>query len=111
MELWLCLRTLNHYANFTDMQANLVKSGDIVNVILPKAAVQQASLEEAVQVDISIEHGKISLTAAGKPHPRVGWEKQLVDAIASNGNVETTAEDWSAWQTTPNEFDKDEWTW
>lgn len=93
------------------MEANLIQIGDSVGVILPPAMLKAAALEGATRVSITLEQGTISLKSVEKLHPREGWAEQLKAAIAEYGNVEPEEDDWHAWQTIPNKFDQNEWTW
>jgi antitoxin MazE len=86
------------------MQAKLVKIGNSRGVRLPKAVIAQAGLTD--QIDIAVRRNEVILRSASAK-PRQGWDQAFRSAIASRGQDERDG----PWQSTPNAFDLEEWTW
>ena len=82
------------------MKAKLVQIGNSRGVRLPKPLIEEAGLDN--EVDISIRRGEIVIRPAGKP--RSGWAvaaKRLHDQKADSLLDDTTS----------TAFDNDDWRW
>ena len=79
------------------------KIGNSQGILLPKAVLQQAGIEETV--DIEIAEGALILRAV-KKHPRDGWEAAFDKAISAGDKPES-----DLWKGVPNQFDQADWTW
>jgi len=93
------------------MRTKLVAIGNSKGVRLPKAILQAAGLDDAL--DLHVEHGKVIITAARptprrRRRPRAGWEQAIQDDIAKNGPIETVDPDW---ELLPNTWDEEGWKW
>jgi antitoxin MazE len=86
------------------MQAKLVKIGNSRGVRLPKAIIAQAGLTD--QIDIAVRRNEVILRSASAK-PRQGWDQAFRNAVASQGQDEPDG----PWQSSPNAFDLEEWTW
>lgn len=79
------------------------KIGNSQGILLPKAMLQQAGIEETV--DIEIADGALILRAV-KKHPREGWEAAFDKAINAGDKPEN-----DLMEGIPNQFDQADWTW
>lgn len=79
------------------------KIGNSQGILLPRAVLQQAGIEGAV--DIEIADGALILRAV-KNHPRDGWEAAFARASNDTDKPEGDLFDGAA-----NQFDQIEWTW
>jgi antitoxin MazE len=79
------------------------KIGNSQGILLPKAMLQQAGIEETV--DVEITDGALILRAV-KKHPREGWEDAFDKAIMAGDKPEN-----DLMEGIPNQFDQTEWTW
>ena len=79
------------------MKTRLIRIGNSRGVRLAKPLLEQAGLED--EVEIRVEPGAVIITAATSP--RAGW----AEAAAKHGPAELID------ATTPTEFDVEEWEW
>lgn len=81
------------------MKARLVRIGNSRGVRLPKAVIEQAALDDVVELEVENQRVIIS---ASRP-PRTGWSEAARNlAAGSQGLLDPT---------TPTNFDEDEWRW
>jgi antitoxin MazE len=88
------------------LTAKLVKIGNSRGVRLPKAVIEQAGLED--KVEISVRGNQIILSPVDAEDPRAGWEEAIKRSIEKYGPPEPIDQ---ALEYMPNEFDKEDWTW
>lgn len=81
------------------MKAKLVRIGNSRGVRLPKTLIEQAALED--DVNLELHDGTIIVSRAG--HPRSGWGEAAARQRAA-GEDELHEMD-------PTRFDMTEWTW
>lgn len=91
------------------LQARLVRIGNSRGVRLPKAVIEQAGLEDGIEM--TVRDGEVILKSA--KHPRAGWDAAFRKALAKlgPGALERERQEWADWQNMPNDFDEKEWTW
>ncbi|MDH5666763.1 MAG: AbrB/MazE/SpoVT family DNA-binding domain-containing protein [Nitrospira sp.] len=82
------------------MKAHIVKIGNSKGIRLPKTLLQEAQLED--EVELQAEPGRILISKATKP--RTGWAEAAERMHAHD-------EDRLLDPATPTRFDKDEWKW
>lgn len=82
------------------MKAHIVRIGNSRGVRLPKTLLQEAQLDD--EVELQAEPGRIVISKTAKP--RTGW----ADAAR---RMREQDEDHLIDQPTPTQFDKEEWTW
>ena len=82
------------------MKSRLVRIGNSRGVRLPKALIEEAGLEE--DVEIRAEGHSIVISPASAP--RDGWADDAARAGAARGEGLLDAP-------TPTRFDRDEWKW
>lgn len=82
------------------MKARIVRIGNSKGIRLPKPLLEQAGLEEVVE--LSIREGEIVISSA--PRPREGWEDAARTLATLRGD--TLLDD-----PTPTRFDEEEWAW
>ncbi len=82
------------------MKANIINIGNSQGIILPSMLLRQLKLSFKSTVQIGIENGAIII----KPDPRQGWAEAAKQMHAA-GDDKLLLSD------SPNEFDKEEWTW
>ena len=88
------------------MRSKLVQVGNSKGIRLPKALIQAARLKDAVE--ISVEDGRIIISPVVRiRNPREGWEEAIRRDIELNGPVPVDSD----WESMPNEWDDQEWTW
>jgi antitoxin MazE len=81
------------------MKARLVRIGNSRGVRLPKAVIEQAALEDVVELEV--EDRRVIISASRSP--RAGWDQAARDlAAASQGLLDPA---------TPTRFDEAEWRW
>ncbi|HZL35946.1 MAG TPA: AbrB/MazE/SpoVT family DNA-binding domain-containing protein [Tepidisphaeraceae bacterium] len=89
------------------LTAKLVRIGNSRGIRLPKAIIEQAGLEGAIE--ITVRGDRVILRSSQNPeNPRAGWEEAIKKALAEHGD---DADEFREWQEITNEFDKKEWTW
>jgi antitoxin MazE len=96
----------------TPLETKLVRIGNSRGVRLPKAIIEQAGLTD--RVTILLQGGQVILAAARDDEdPRAGWAEQFEAALKELGPdfFEKERAEWANWQTTPNRFDEEDWTW
>lgn len=91
------------------LKVKLVPIGNSRGVRLPSAVIKQARLGDEVQ--IVVHDGTIILTSA--QDPRAGWDAAFRKALAKMGTgaAERERAEWADWQSMPNDFDEEDWTW
>ncbi len=82
------------------MKAHIVRIGNSRGIRLPKTLLQEAQLDD--EVEIQAEPGRILISKMAKP--RAGW----ADAAR---RMRERGEDRLIDQPTPTRFDKEEWKW
>ncbi len=82
------------------MKAHIVRIGNSRGIRLPKTLLQEAQLED--EVELQAEPGRILISKTAKP--RAGWS----DAAK---RMRERDEDGLIDQPTPTQFDKEEWKW
>ncbi len=87
------------------MKTKLIQIGNSRGVRIPKALIEQAGLNGAIEMEA--RDGEIVLRA--RHHPRAGWDEAMRKAVQKHGN-ELSQEDLD-WLGFSNEFDEKEWTW
>jgi antitoxin MazE len=87
------------------MIAKLVQIGNSKGIRIPKAILQQAGLED--KVNLRLDGTQIIIESANDP--RAGWEEAFQKAAAEHGN-KLTAED-REWLDAPIDAEADEWEW
>lgn len=81
------------------MKAQLVRIGNSRGVRLPKAVIDQADLEDVVELEV--EDGRVIISASRSP--RAGWERAARELAAASRGLFDPA--------TPTRFDEAEWRW
>ena len=84
------------------MRTSLRKLGNSVGVIIPRPILQEIGAETGVQVELTVENGRVVISPV-RQHPREGWAEAAA-AIAAAG------EDGLVWPEFGNIDDKS-WTW
>lgn len=82
------------------MKAHIVRIGNSRGIRLPKALLQEAQLEN--EVELQAEPGRILISKAAKP--RAGWAEAA-------RRMRRRGEDGLLDPLTPTQFDKEEWKW
>ena len=82
------------------MKARIVRIGNSRGVRLPKALIEQAGLDEEVELDV--REGEIIISRAGRP--REGWA-EAARSLAGRGEGEPLDE------VVGTQFDQQEWEW
>jgi antitoxin MazE len=82
------------------MKAHIVRIGNSRGIRLPKTLLQEAQLED--EVELQAEPGRILISKTAKP--RAGWSDAAKRMRERN-------EDRLIDQPTPTQFDKEEWQW
>jgi antitoxin MazE len=82
------------------MKAHIVRIGNSRGIRLPKTLLQEAQLEN--EVELQAEPGRILISKSAKP--RAGWAEAARLMRARN-------EDRLVDPLTPTRFDKEEWKW
>ena len=82
------------------MKAHIVRIGNSRGIRLPKTLLQEAQLED--EVELQAEPGRILISKTAKP--RAGW----ADAAQ---RMRERSEDRLLDQPTPTQFDKEDWKW
>lgn len=82
------------------MKAHIVRIGNSRGIRLPKTLLQEAQLED--EVELQAEPGRILISKTAKP--RAGWS-------AAAKRMRERDEDCLIDQPTPTQFDKEEWQW
>ena len=82
------------------MKAHIVRIGNSRGIRLPKTLLEEAQLDD--EVDLQAEPGRILISKTTKP--RAGWAKAA-------RRMREEGEDRLIDQPTPTRFDKEEWTW
>jgi hypothetical protein len=85
------------------MKAKLIKIRGSYAVLLPKAVTARAGLGHVVEISV---RGNQVILSSVETDPR-GWVVAFRKVIAANGHDEPDVQ----WQSTPNRFDAEEWTW
>ena len=83
------------------MKIKLINIGNSKGLRLSKSLIQQYNINENIQLELR-EDG-ILLKPVSKP--RSGWLEQFEKASKTAVSKENN------WNTAPNNFDKEEWTW
>ncbi len=87
----------------TQMIRVIRKIGNSQGILLPRAILQQAGIENTV--DIEVTDGALILRAV-KKHPRDGWEAAFDKAINAGEQPEN-----DLFNGVKNQFDDTDWTW
>lgn len=82
------------------MKAQIVRIGNSRGIRLPKTLLQEAQLED--EVDLQAEPGRILISKTSKP--RTGWAEAA-------RRMRDRDEDRLLDPPVPTQFDKEEWTW
>lgn len=82
------------------MKARLVRIGNSRGVRLPKPLIEEAGLED--EVEVRVRNGAVVITSAA--HPRSGWAEAA-------RLVREAREDELLDRPTPTRFDEKEWQW
>lgn len=82
------------------MKARLIRIGNSRGVRLPKVAIEQARLEE--EVDLHVRDGAVILSS--RRRPRAGWAKAARSMVGRRGHRLLD-------QPAPTSFDDAEWHW
>lgn len=77
------------------------KIGNSVGILLPKAVLEQCSINDEVNLEVS--DSSIIITPVEKK-PREGWEEQFIKAGSLTDREMLIGE-------VANSFDDEEWTW
>jgi antitoxin MazE len=85
------------------MTAKLIRIGNSRGIRIPKALIEQAELGDDLQISV---RGKRLIIQSAKKR-RGDWNRRFREAIRQAGRDKPSIE----WQTTPNRFDEEEWTW
>jgi antitoxin MazE len=91
------------------LTAKIIRIGNSRGIRLPKAVIEQAGLED--NVEIAVRGEEVILRSAGRP--RAGWAKAFRKALADlpPDFLERERVEWANWQNMPNDFDEKGWTW
>jgi len=84
------------------MRTKIIIIGNSKGIRIPKPLIEEAELEE--EVDITIRDNSIVISSAS--HPREGWVKAFKE-MRNKGDDSLIDGDQSTW----SEWDKDEWEW
>ena len=82
------------------MKAHIVRIGNSRGIRLPKTLLQEAQLED--EVELQAEPGRILISKTAKP--RTGWAEAAKRMRARNNDRLLDSP-------TPTRFDKEEWKW
>jgi antitoxin MazE len=82
------------------MKAHIVRIGNSRGIRLPKALLQEAQLED--EVELQAEPGRILISKTAKP--RAGWAEAARRMRARGHDLLLDLP-------TPTQFDKEEWKW
>lgn len=82
------------------MKTRLVRIGNSRGLRLPKPLIEEAGLED--EVDVTLRDGALIITSAS--HPRAGWES-AVDLLLER------REHYVIDEPAPTQFDDEEWEW
>lgn len=82
------------------MKAHIVRIGNSKGIRLPKTLLQEAQLDD--EVELQAEPGRILISKAAKP--RAGWAESAQRMCEQD-------EDHLLDPPTPTRFDKEEWKW
>ena len=84
------------------MKTNLIQIGNSRGIRIPKSLIEQYQLSG----EIELVPSKSGLLITSSSKPRDGWEKAF-----KNSALEQKDSDGSAWQSFPNKFDNEDWSW
>ena len=88
------------------MRSKLVRIGNSKGIRLPKALLQAAGLEDAV--DLRVEDGKLVIRPVSRrKHPRAGWDEAFA-RMAERGDDKLLDAEAVHRET---EWERDQWTW
>lgn len=93
-------RSRRKYNVATEMKARLIRIGNSRGVRLPKPVIEQAGLQE--EVDLQVREGAVILSS--RKRPRAGWAEAARDMVGRG-------DDRLLDQPTPTRFDDAEWHW
>ncbi len=82
------------------IRSKVVKIGNSRGIRIPRTVLEQAGLTD--EVEMTVEGNKLIIQASR--HPRQGWEERFAD-MADKGDDQLLDE------TSPNQWDEEEWTW
>lgn len=82
------------------MKARLVRIGNSRGIRLPKPVIEEAGLEE--EVDVRVRQGAVIITSAARP--RAGWAEAA-------RRMREIGEDALLDEPTPTAFDQKDWRW
>lgn len=82
------------------MKTSIINIGNSQGIILPSTLLKQLKLSNRSAVALEISDGSIII----KPEPRQGWAEAAKQMNAA-GDDQLLSGD------SPNEFEKEEWTW
>ena len=94
------------------MKTKLVQIGNSRGIRIPKALIEQAGLNEHVELDL--RGGELVIRPSQKSrkkNPRAGWDEAFAEAIRKNGPIPELSDEDRAFLDLPNEFDEKEWKW
>ncbi|HUH33040.1 MAG TPA: hypothetical protein VLZ28_03750 [Daejeonella sp.] len=83
------------------MIVKVIKMGDSVGVMLPRAFVEQCSIKDEVSLEVK---GNTIVIKTFPTHPRHKWRERFLRAGSLNDNELLMGE-------FDNSFDRKEWTW
>ncbi len=82
------------------IRSKVVKIGNSRGIRIPRTVLEQAGLTD--EVEMTVEGNKLIIQAFR--HPRQGWEERFAD-MAKQGDDQLLDE------TSPTQWDEEEWTW
>jgi len=84
------------------MKTSLVQIGNSKGIRIPKSFIEQYHLDGEIELIPS----KSGLLITASLKPRDGWEDAFKNSVSEKKNP-----DGFVWQSVPNKFDNDEWSW
>ncbi len=82
------------------IRSKVVKIGNSRGIRIPRTVLEQAGLTD--EVEMTVEGNKLIIQASR--YPRQGWEERFAD-MAEQGDDQLLDE------TSPTQWDEEEWTW
>ena len=82
------------------IRSKVVKIGNSRGIRIPRTVLEEAGLTD--EVEMKVEGNKLIIQASR--HPRQGWEERFAD-MAKQGDDQLLDE------TSPTQWDEEEWTW
>ncbi|MBI1317740.1 MAG: AbrB/MazE/SpoVT family DNA-binding domain-containing protein [Candidatus Hydrogenedens sp.] len=84
------------------MRTKLIRVGNSRGIRIPKAIIEQLALDEDVEMEMAIEHGRLVIQSASRC--RQGWDEAFAAMAAAGDDALLDA-------SVPTEWDRKEWEW